>query len=163
MLKRNYYKNSVKKNYWSAVQYRASPMVEGCQAGGPGHLLQYMREYNAETHTGQEKVQLYCEDDLLLLSSYYLPMLPCTSLWFVYLCVLYSVYCLHEVFKNLDSGVVYLSARSSVSHSSMICLLVYTVCTVLLCTCLPGPLSPTPLSFVYWCVQCVLYCCVPVC
>ena len=75
------------------------------------------------------KVQFYCEDDLLLLSSYYLPMLPCTSLWFVYLCVLYSVYCLHEVFKNLDSGVVYLSARSSVSHSSMICLLVYTVCT----------------------------------
>ena len=24
-------------------------MVEGCQAGGLGHLLQYMREYNAES------------------------------------------------------------------------------------------------------------------
>ena len=32
-----------------------------------------------------------------------------------------------------------------------------------LCTCLLGPLSPTPLWFVYWCIQCVLYCCVPVC
>ena len=31
-------------------------VVEGCQAGGLGHLLQYMREYNAET--GQQKVQL---------------------------------------------------------------------------------------------------------
>ena len=24
-------------------------MVEGCQAGGLGHLLQYMRKYNAES------------------------------------------------------------------------------------------------------------------
>ena len=31
-----------------AVQYRASTTVEGCQDGGLGHLLQYMREYNAK-------------------------------------------------------------------------------------------------------------------
>ena len=32
-----------------AVQHRASTMVEGCQAGGLGHLMQYMREYSAES------------------------------------------------------------------------------------------------------------------
>ena len=31
-----------------AIQYHASTKVEGCQAGGLSHLLQYMREYNAE-------------------------------------------------------------------------------------------------------------------
>ena len=30
------------------VQYRACTILEGCQAGGLGHLLQYMCEYNAE-------------------------------------------------------------------------------------------------------------------
>ena len=28
---------------------RASTIVEGCQAGGLGHLLQYMGEYNAKS------------------------------------------------------------------------------------------------------------------
>ena len=31
------------------IQYRASTMAEGCQAGGLGHLLQYMCEYNTES------------------------------------------------------------------------------------------------------------------
>ena len=50
---------------------------EGCQAGGLGHLLQYMRDYSTmpRPKTGQEKVQFYCEDDLLFLSSYYLSMI----------------------------------------------------------------------------------------
>ena len=32
-----------------AVQYRASTTVKGCQSDGLGHLLQYMREYNAKS------------------------------------------------------------------------------------------------------------------
>ena len=41
-----------------------------------GQLFQYMREYVQcrEPKTGQEKVQLYCKDDSLFLSSYYLSM-----------------------------------------------------------------------------------------
>ena len=31
------------------IQYLYSTTVEGCQAGGLGHRLQYMREYNAES------------------------------------------------------------------------------------------------------------------
>ena len=105
------------------------------------------------------------------------PLSP-TPLWFVFWCIQCVLYCCVPVCQvlclpllyNLFTGVysvyctvVYLSARSSVSHSSMIYLLVCTVCAVLLYTCLPGPLSPTPLWFVYLCVQCVLYYCVPVC
>ena len=32
-----------------AIQYHASTTVEGSLAGGLGHLLQYIREYNAES------------------------------------------------------------------------------------------------------------------
>ena len=32
-----------------AIQYHASITIAGSQAGGLGHLLQYMREYNAES------------------------------------------------------------------------------------------------------------------
>ena len=47
-------------------------MVEGCQAGGLGRLLQYMREYNAESQTGQKKVKFYivktiCFDHLVII------------------------------------------------------------------------------------------------
>ena len=39
--------------YWGIqiqlCSYRASTMVEGCQAGRLGHLLQYMHKYNAES------------------------------------------------------------------------------------------------------------------
>ena len=31
------------------TQYRAGTTVEGCQAGGLGHLLQYRREYNSKS------------------------------------------------------------------------------------------------------------------
>ena len=41
--------SSLKLNLTDPVQYSASTMVEGCQAGGLGHILQYMREYNAES------------------------------------------------------------------------------------------------------------------
>ena len=43
--------SSIKLNLYltPAVQYHASTTVEGCQAGGLGHLLQYMPEYNAES------------------------------------------------------------------------------------------------------------------
>ena len=34
----------------------ASTIVEGCQAGGLGHLLQYMGEYNAGAQNRTEKV-----------------------------------------------------------------------------------------------------------
>ena len=34
----------IEPNLPTAIQYRASTMVEGCQGGGLGHLLQYMRE-----------------------------------------------------------------------------------------------------------------------
>ena len=46
--------SSVKLNltfHYCTVQKRAGTEVEGCQTGGLGHLLQYMRkyEYNAES------------------------------------------------------------------------------------------------------------------
>ena len=44
------YASSVKLNLSDpCIQYRAVTMVEGCQAGRLGHLLHYMREYNAES------------------------------------------------------------------------------------------------------------------
>ena len=49
---------------------RASTIVKGGQAGGLGHLLQYMRVYTVqcrEPKTGQQKVQFYCKDDLTIL------------------------------------------------------------------------------------------------
>ena len=60
-----------------AVQYHASTTVEGSQAGGLGHLLQNMhaRVQCQKPKTGQEKVQLYCEDDSLFLSFYYLSIM----------------------------------------------------------------------------------------
>ena len=51
--------------------------MPGQRAGSPVAVLYiYARvEYNAESKkTGQEKVQFYCEEDLLFLSSYYLSM-----------------------------------------------------------------------------------------
>ena len=53
-------------------------MVEGCQAGWLGHLLAiavYARVQCREPKTGQERVQFYCEDDILFLFSYYLSMM----------------------------------------------------------------------------------------
>ena len=43
--------SSIKLNLYltPAVQYHASTTVEGCQAGGLGHLLHYLREYNAQS------------------------------------------------------------------------------------------------------------------
>ena len=66
--------------YWPmlyTVQYRASTMVEGCQTGGLGHLLQniYARVQCREPKTGQKKVQLCCEDNWLWPSCYYLSMI----------------------------------------------------------------------------------------
>ena len=52
-------------------------MVEGCQAGRLGHLLQYMYEYNAESPTQGRKgfnSIVKSEDDILFLSYYYLSM-----------------------------------------------------------------------------------------
>ena len=52
-------------------------MVEGCQAGRLGHLLQHMYEYNAESPTQGRKgfnSIVKSEDDILFLSYYYLSM-----------------------------------------------------------------------------------------
>ena len=52
------------------------PVVEGCQAGGLGHLLQYMRKYNAESpKQGSKRFNyIYCEDDYHYQSGYNLSM-----------------------------------------------------------------------------------------
>ena len=54
--------SSIKLNKLTpAVQYPASTTVKGCQAGGLGHLLKYMRIARVqcrEYKTGQQKVQL---------------------------------------------------------------------------------------------------------
>ena len=46
-------------------------MVVGCQTSGLGHLLCYMRArvQCRDPKTGQERVQFYCEDELLFLST----------------------------------------------------------------------------------------------
>ena len=46
--------------------------MPGRRAGSP--FAVYARVQCREPKTGQEKVQFYCEDDLLFLSSYYLSM-----------------------------------------------------------------------------------------
>ena len=44
----------------SSLELNLTAVLEGCWAGGMGQLFQYMRKYK----TGQQKVQLYCEDGI---------------------------------------------------------------------------------------------------
>ena len=52
-------------------QYHGCGM-QGRRAGSP--IAVYARVQCREPKTGQQKVQFYCEDDILFLSSYYLSM-----------------------------------------------------------------------------------------